>query len=131
MSDSYLKTGEREPAIEALTELASHENTKYTAAALRKLAGMTYEDKRWAEAASAYRRLADAVQPRSEKEEAMTRYVRATVGTGDAGAVVRMADDVAGYDAAGQTAGREAQFAKANVLLTRGAVSYTHLFPAR
>ena len=120
LSDSYLKTGEREPAIEALTELASHENTKYTAAALRKLAGMTYEDKRWAEAASAYRRLADAVQPRSEKEEAMTRYVRATVGTGDAGAVVRMADDVAGYDAAGQTAWREAQFAKANVLLTRG-----------
>ncbi len=120
LSDSYLKTGEREPAIETLTELASHEKTKYTTAALRKLAAMTFEDKRWTEAASASRRLADAVQPRAEKEEAMTRYVRATVAAGDADAVVRMADDVAGFAAAGQTAWREAQFAKAGVLLAAG-----------
>lgn len=120
LSDSYLRSNERDSAIEALTELAAHENTKYTTAALRKLAVMTYEDQRWAEAASAYRRLADAVQPRTEKEEAMTRYVRAMVASGDPDAVVRMADDVAGYAAAGQTAWRESQFAKANLLAARG-----------
>lgn len=36
LSDSYLRSNEREPAIEALTALAAHDNTKYTTSADRK-----------------------------------------------------------------------------------------------
>lgn len=62
---------------------------------LEKLSELTFADKRYDEAASAYRRLYDAATTRSGREAAMTGYVRATVAGGDGERIAAMAADVA------------------------------------
>lgn len=120
LSDCYLRTGERENAIETLTALADQGTTQYTVAVLEKLSEMTFADKRWDEAASAYRRLYDAAPTRTGREDAMTGYVRATVAGGDAGKIAAMAEDVCARDDAGAVALREAKYAWAGQLRTAG-----------
>jgi len=120
LSDCYLKSGDREYALEALTELADRGNTPYAVPVLDKLSQMHLEDRRYDEAAAAYRRLYDVAQSASERERAMTGYVRATLAGGDAQRVEAMAADVAAHPDAGATARRESQFAWAEQLRTRG-----------
>lgn len=120
LSDCYLRTGERENAIETLTALADQGTTQYTVAVLEKLSEMTFADKRWDEAASAYRRLYDAAPTRTGREDAMTGYVRATVAGGDAGKIAAMAEDVCARDDAGEVALREAKYAWAGQLRAAG-----------
>jgi TolA-binding protein len=84
------------------------------------LAGMTFADERFTEAAAAYRKLADAESTAAGKAEAMNGYVRATIAAGDEERILSMADDVASYTAAGDEAWRASQFAKAGILDRRG-----------
>uniref|UniRef100_UPI003FD80E69 tetratricopeptide repeat protein n=1 Tax=Alistipes putredinis TaxID=28117 RepID=UPI003FD80E69 len=120
LSDCYLKTGERSRAIETLAALAGAGQNQYTHRALKTLAGMTFADERFTEAAAAYRKLADAESTAAGKAEAMNGYVRATIAAGDEERILSMADDVASYTAAGDQAWRESQFAKAGILDRRG-----------
>lgn len=120
LSDCYLKTGNRVQAIETLTTLTDAGQNQYTHRALKTLAGMTFADKRFAEAATVYRKLADAESVAAAKAEAMSGYVRATIAAGDEDRILAMADDVASYTAAGDKAWRESQFAKAGILSRRG-----------
>ena len=120
LSDCYLHTGERDAAIESLTRLGDLEPNAYTATALEKLSAMTFEAKRYPEAAAAYRKLYDAASAAAAREAAMTGYVRATIAGGDAGAVERMAEDVRAHADAGVTARREATFARAEQLRAAG-----------
>ena len=69
MSDCYLKTGERSRAIETLAALADAGQNQYTHRALKMLAGMTFADERFTEAAAAYRKLADAESTAAGKAE--------------------------------------------------------------
>ena len=59
LSDCYLRTGERGDAIETLTELAGQGTNQYSVTVLEKLSELTYEDKRYDEAAAAFRKLYD------------------------------------------------------------------------
>lgn len=120
LSDCYLRTGEREAAIESLTQLAALENNAYTVQVLEKLSAMTFEDRRYAEAAAAYRKLYDAAPTAAGREAAMTGYVRATVAGDDAAAIETMAGDVRAHADAGATARREATFARAEQLREAG-----------
>lgn len=120
LSDCYLKTGEREEAIESLSELAGQGNNQYTLPVLEKLSEMTFADKRYDEAASAYRRLYDAATAAAARENAMTGYVRATIAGGDAAKIEAMAADVASKPDAGKTALRESKFVRAEQLRTAG-----------
>ena len=120
LSDCYLKTGERSRAIETLAALADAGQNQYTHRALKMLAGMTFADERFTEAAAAYRKLADAESTAAGKAEAMNGYVRATIAAGDEERILSMADDVASYTAAGDEAWRASQFAKAGILDRRG-----------
>ena len=120
LSDCYLKTGERSRAIETLAALAGAGQNQYTHRALKTLAGMTFADERFTEAAAAYRKLADAESTAAGKAEAMNGYVRATIAAGDEERILSMADDVASYTAAGDEAWRASQFAKAGILDRRG-----------
>ena len=123
LSDCYLVAGEREHAIETLTALADQGTTQYTVPVLEKLAAMTFEDQRWDEAATAYRRLYDAAPTRTGREDAMTGYVRATVAGGDAAKIAAMASDVAACKDAGAVAVREAKYARATQLREAGDVA--------
>lgn len=120
LGDCYRRTGDRSRLIETLAALADAGTTRYTERALEMLAEMTFADKRYGEAAAAYRRLADLRTTAAQKGEAMTGYVRATVALGDEERILAMADEVASFAAAGDTAWRESQFAKAEIAARRG-----------
>lgn len=59
LSDCYLRSDQRDDAIETLTTLAGQGTNQYTVTVLEKLSDMTFEDKRYDEAAAAYRQLYD------------------------------------------------------------------------
>ncbi len=116
LSDCYLRLGRREEAIETLSALADRSPNAHTATALGRLSEMTFADGRYAEAASAYRRLYDAVADTQTRHAAMTGYVRATLASGDPAKIAPMAADVAACADAGAVALRESQFALAEQL---------------
>lgn len=120
LSDCLLRTGERQEAIETLTALAGQGTNQYTLTVLEKLSEMTFADKRYDEAAAAYRKLYDAATTVAGREQAMTGYVRATLAGGDAAKIGAMAADVCAHTDAGVTALREAKFAWAEQLRTEG-----------
>lgn len=120
LSDCYLRTGERQAAIETLTTLADGAPNRYSQTVLEHLSEMTYADKRYDEAAAAYRKLYDVTPTASGREAAMTGYVRATLAAGDASRIGALADEVASLPDAGATALREARFARAEQLRTAG-----------
>lgn len=116
LSDTYLRLGQRDEAVATLAALADRSPNAHTATALARLAEMTRDDGRYAEAASAYRRLYDAVGEPKARSEAMTGYVRATLAEGDPAKIAPMAADVAASADAGAVAVRESQFALAEQL---------------
>lgn len=120
LSDCYLLAGNRTAAIETLTALSDRGTTRYTVPVLEKLSEITFEERRWEEAATAYRRLYDVAPTASGREAAMTGYVRATVAGGDGAKIEAMAADVCGHADAGPTALREARYAWASQLVARG-----------
>ena len=87
---------------------------------LEKLSELTYAEKRYDEAAAAYRQLYDAAPTASGREDAMTGYVRATLAGGDTAKIEAMAADVAAHPDAGATALRESKYALAGLLRERG-----------
>ncbi|WP_295935340.1 tetratricopeptide repeat protein [uncultured Alistipes sp.] len=120
LSDSYLRAGNRNDAIETMTELSAQGKNQYTVTVLEKLSEMTFEDKRYDEAATAYRQLYDATTTIAGRENAMTGYVRATLAGGDESKIEAMAADVAAHPDAGTTALRESKFARAEQLRVQG-----------
>ncbi len=120
LSDCCLRTDDRAGAIETLTRLTEQGTNQYTEQALEKLSELTFAEKRYDEAASAYRRLYDVTTTRSGRETAMTGYVRATVAGGDGNRIAAMAADVCGHADAGATALREAKYAWAGQLRASG-----------
>lgn len=120
LSDCYLRAGQTDEAIESLAELAQQGAGAYAQTVFEKLSELTFAAKRYDQAASAYRRLYDAVTAASAREVAMTGYVRATIAGGDAAAIEAMAADVEACADAGKTALREARFARAEQLRTMG-----------
>ncbi len=120
LSDTYLRLGQRDEAVATLAALADRSPNAHTATALARLAEMTRDDGRYAEAASAYRRLYDAVGEPKARSEAMTGYVRATLAEGDPAKIAPMAADVAASADAGAVAVRESQFALAEQLREGG-----------
>lgn len=120
LSDCYLRTGARAQAIETLSALSERGTNRYTEQVLEKLSELTFAEKRYDEAASAYRRLYDAASTSTGREAAMTGYVRATVATGDGAKIEAMAADVTAHSDAGATALREARYAWAAQLRAEG-----------
>lgn len=120
LSDCYLLDDDRDNAIDALSQLADRGTNRYTEQVLRKLAPLTFEQKRYDESASAYRRLYDVETTLAGRERAMMGYVRATVAGGDGAKIEAMAADVSGQPDAGETALREARYAWADRLRQSG-----------
>ena len=116
LSDCYLRSDQRDDAIETLTTLAGQGTNQYTVTVLEKLSDMTFEDKRYDEAAAAYRQLYDVTTTVAGREDAMKGYVRATLAGGDAAKIEAMAADVAAHPDAGAVALRESKFAWAELL---------------
>lgn len=126
LSTLYLVSEQTDGAIETLTELADLATPEYTLDALRRLSELTWEAKRYKEAAATARKLYAASTVQEEREEAMTRYVRATVRTEDKEAISKMASDLLAAEDAGTTARREAKFAWAEQMREEGRAEAAH-----
>ncbi len=120
LGDCYLRTGERAEAIETLSNLSNRGINQYSVAVLEKLSEMTWADKRYDDAAAAYRKLYDVAPTAAGREAAMTGYVRSTLAGGDAAKIEAMAADVSKHPDAGAVAIRESKFARAEQLRKAG-----------
>ncbi|MBE6177570.1 MAG: tetratricopeptide repeat protein [Rikenellaceae bacterium] len=120
LSDCYLKGQNNDAAIETLTELADQGTHPYLLQTLRSLVDLTWNASRYEEAAAAYRKLYAASTVASERKEAMTGYVRATLAQQDPTRVEPMAKEVLAAADAGKVAHREARFAWAEQLRQAG-----------
>lgn len=120
LSSIYLQSENTSGAIETLTELTSLGTNQYTEESLKHLTKLTTDEGRYAEAASAYRKLYDVVTTPAEREAAMTGYVRSTIVTADKESIAAMAADVVSKSDAGTTATREAKFAWAEQMREEG-----------
>ena len=116
LSDCYMKQNDRDYAIEALMDLSTYPTNQYSEIALEQLSKMTFEDKRYDQAAVAYRKLFVVSNSRKDKEQAILGYVRSTLKVGDKDKIAAMAQDVASQKGAGDVAMRESQFAYAEQL---------------
>lgn len=127
LADCYLRDEQHEEAIPVLTELADLGTAEHTLKALRSLSKLTWEGQHYAEAATAARKLFDVSDDAAEREEAMLRYVRATIATNDKEALSKMATDVISQKSVvSATALREAQFAWAEQLRGDGKAEAAH-----
>ncbi len=120
LSDCLLKTGDKTGAIESLSELAARPANQYTVRTLGTLSQLTFEAKRYDEAARAYRALYDAVQSADERADAATGYFRAVKANGDDTATMTAALEIESLTDAGTTAQREAHYARATILRETG-----------
>lgn len=119
LTDCYLKSDNTDAAIDALSELSKSGNSQYATDALQRLSRMTYSKGLYAESADAYRRLYAVAHTEKERAEAVTGYVRATIESKDAEAILKMSDEVPTLADVSESAHRESQFAKAKILLAR------------
>ncbi len=126
LAECHRRAGNRNDEIGALSELAAEGNHPYAVETLGRLASMTHADRRYGEAAAAYRKLYDVAPSSAEREDAMTGYVRATVAGGDPAQIEAMAADVAAAADAGVVAGREAKYALACVMSASGRKHEAH-----
>lgn len=121
LSDSYLKCDSLDRAIERMTQLSERPKNSYTKPVLEKLGEVTFSNRRYTEAASAYRRLYDVVDNAAERTEAASKYVKATIAGGTEESVLAMSADVEQMADVDEQSRRSARFAKANVLSAQGA----------
>ncbi|MEG1672567.1 MAG: tetratricopeptide repeat protein [Alistipes sp.] len=118
LSDCYLRANRRDEAIVTLTELAERGTNNYTATAFERLAEFAEADKRYADAAAAYRRLYDVAQRVAARNAAAEGYVRMTLAEGDVSKIAPLAADIAAQADAGVVAVRLSQFALAEQFRT-------------
>lgn len=120
LAQSYLQAERTAEAIPVLTELADAGAGEQLLPTLRTLSELTWNERQYAAAASAARRLFEVEQSAEAREAAMTRYVRATIATGDKEAISKMAGEVIAEQEAGEIAHREAKFAWAEQMRKEG-----------
>jgi TolA-binding protein len=120
LSDSYLKCDSLNSAVVSMKQLAAQPKNQYTEPVIDMLARVTFDTKMYEESAQAYRRMYDLADNTAKRSEAANGYAESVLLRGDADALLAMANDLnkmADVDAAML---RRVDFAKANVLSSRG-----------
>ena len=123
LSDSYLKNDALPMAVERMQQLGNRPKNRYTLAVLERLAEVTFEAERYAEAAEANRRLYTMAESDSQRESTAAAYIEATVASGDAAAIMAMAADVDTLACVAVRSQRRARFAKASILAENGSTA--------
>jgi TolA-binding protein len=83
LSDSYLKCDSLDRAVERMKVLAERPKNSYTVKVLEKLGEVTFDNRMYAESATAFRRLYDVADNVADRTAAATKYVKATVADGE------------------------------------------------
>ena len=120
LSDSYLKCDSLDRALERMKQLSDRPKNRYTVSVLEKLAEVTQAHQMYAESASAYRRLYNAVEDSQTRSKAARSYVDMTILEAEDSLTLAMAADVDFMADVEQSVVRKARFSKAKVLVSRG-----------
>ncbi|MFI3292564.1 MAG: tetratricopeptide repeat protein [Rikenellaceae bacterium] len=120
LSDCHLKNGDDSRAVETLTQLSQRGDSQYTQRVLERLSKLTYDMGRYADAASAYRKLYDVAKSNAEKASAMDGYASSVIATKDNSQIMTMANDILSQSKSGSKATIKAKYAKATILRERG-----------
>lgn len=120
LSDSYLRTDEKDSALETMRTLSSRPFNKYTVPVTERLAEYSGERGLYDESARTYRRLYDMQKDENHRLDAAKGYVEMTLLTGDENAIMAMADDAAAMECMPKPSLRRARFAKARISTSRG-----------
>lgn len=119
LSDCHLQSGEKQKAMEAMTELLNHGRSQYTERVLTVLAPLSFDEKDFVKSAKSYRDLYDVATTKGVRTMALDGYVEATLKLNDDDKTIAMADDIANLGDASAWAIRTSLLAKAYVLVER------------
>ena len=119
LSDCYLKCDSLDRAVEYMKLLAAQPSNQYTVPVVEKLANVTFDNKMYADAQAAYRRMYDEVDSAEKRTEASTRYAEATLRQANDDAVMAMAADLDTLQDVDAVMLRKVHFAKAKIHASR------------
>lgn len=120
LSDCYLKSDSLDNAIASLKRLSEQPKNQYTVSVVGRLAQLTFENKMYAEASQAYRRMYDVVDSAAERTEAAKGYAESVLSRRDNGEVLAMANDLDTLVDVDAATLRKVRFAKAKVHAAQG-----------
>lgn len=120
LSDSYIRNGDTEHALQTMEELVAHGNSKYNERVLTTMASMYDGLKSYEKSATAYRKLYDVAHDPAKRSAASDGYISATLEYANDDQLLAMADDVAKMDDASGVAKRKALLVKGRVMYNRG-----------
>ena len=116
LAESSLRSGNRVGAIGSLEELSGIYLNEFTVRGLEQLAALTFEEKDYAAAAGAYKRLSQTAVTPATVSAALGGYMRSVAAQGNPEATVRTADEVLASSHADKDVTWQAYFAKARAL---------------
>ena len=120
LSDSYIRNGDKEFALQTMEELVARGNSQYNERVLTTMASMCFDMKKYEKAASAYRKLYDAAHDPAKRRKASEGYINATLEYAGDDELLAMADDVKTMDDASEGAKRKAMLINGRVMYNRG-----------
>lgn len=120
LADCYVRIGDRVKAIENLAALTDMYYNQFTVRGLEKLSALAYEEQRYAQAATAYKKLASTAVNPATVGAAWDGYIKSYKAIGDNSQLLAAANDV--LAASGVPAGviKQAKSIKAGILRSEG-----------
>lgn len=120
LADCNIRIGNKDKAIENLTALSEMYYNPFTVRGLEKLSALTYEERRYAQAAGAYKQLATTAVNPETVGSAWTGYLRSVKAIGDDAQTLSAADNILAASGVPANVTRQAKSMKAGVLMRKG-----------
>ncbi len=120
LADCELRAANKTAAIDALKELSELYYNDFTVRALENLSSLCYDEKRYGDAAEAYKKLAAVTVNPSKREEALGGYLKSVVAGGDQSEIAAAAEELLRMDGVSESVVRQARYQKACILDARG-----------
>jgi TolA-binding protein len=120
LADSHIRMDDNVKAIESLSELSEMYYNPFTVRGLEKLSSLAYTEKRYAQAAAAYKKLALAAVNPETVEAGWNGYLRSAKAIGDDAQIMAAADDVLAAKGVSENVAKQAKSMKAGALMRGG-----------
>lgn len=120
LADSYVRLGDKPKAIEELAKLSDMYYNPFTVRGLEKLSALAYGEKRYEQAAEAYKKLAAAAVNPETVGEAWAGYLKSIKAVGDDRQLLAATNDVLAASGVPADVVKQAKSLKAGILMREG-----------
>ena len=120
LADCYVKMGDNDKAIDQLSTLSSMYYNSFTVRGLEKLSSLSYAEKRYAQAAAAYKALAETAVNPETVGKAWGGYLNSTKAIGDDAQILSAANTVLNASGVQSDVVKQAKSLKAGILMRGG-----------